>query len=110
MFKKIILLFLLLSSIFTFSQEKIAAFKNYLKTSGSDLKDVIPIVNQENGDISLFLMDAKNVYGYLLKSAFEISKQMTSEDKSRKYKIIIGSSVSGNNYRIFLTTKKHDEF
>jgi hypothetical protein len=110
-FKKIILLFLLLSSIFAFSQEEIITFKNDLKTSYSYLKGVVPIVNNKNDDISLFLVDSKKIYGYLLDKNFNIINKLISEDKSRKYKITLGSRISSkNNYYLYVANKKLDKF
>lgn len=111
MLKKIAISLGLLLTLNTYSQEELITFKNTLKTSTSFLKDVLPIVNQKNDDISLFLVDAKYIYGYLLNDKFEITSQLKSEDRSRMFKTIIGHSIKNNNeYRIFLTNKRHDKF
>lgn len=93
------------------SQETVLTFNNSLKTSSSDVKDVIPIVNKETGEIAFFVADAKNVYGYKIDASFKVKERITSEEKSRKYKILIGSSASNNDsYRVFLTNKSQNKF
>jgi len=111
MYKKLHLLFILFLSISSIAQNETITFENSLKTSGSFIKDAFQIVNQKNGNLSVFLIDAKKIYGYLFDDNFEISKKISSEDRSRKYKVLIGSSVSSNNdYRVYLTNNKHDKF
>lgn len=95
----------------TYGQETILSFDNDLKTSSSNIKDVIPVVNSETGEIAFFIADAKNVYGYKINSDFRVVEKLSTEEKSRKYKVLIGSSASNNDiYRVFLTTKKQDKF
>jgi hypothetical protein len=111
MIQRILIVFLVCLAQNILSQEVISAFNNVLKTSSSDIKDVVPIVNEETGDIAFFVADAKNVYGYKLDSSFKVTKKMSSEEKSRRYKIIIGSSVYGSDsYRVFLTNKAKNKF
>ncbi|WP_339659352.1 hypothetical protein [uncultured Polaribacter sp.] len=98
-------------SITTFSQETVLSFKNDLKTSSSDIKDVIPVVNSETDEIAFFVADAKNVYGYKIDANFKVLEKITSEEKRRKYKVLIGSSASKNDsYRVFLTNKNQTDF
>ena len=111
MIKRIILITIFTSTSIVFSQEKILSFTNDLKTSSSNLKDVIPIVNEKTGEIAFFVADAKNVYGYKIGSDFKVKEKITSEEKRREYKIIIGSSVNDDgSYRIFLTNKNQNKF
>ena len=111
MIKRTFLCLGLFLGLTSYSQEELTVFETTLKTSSSSLKDVIPIVNEKNGDISLFLMDATNVYGYLLNSNFEVVESLNSDNKSRKYKVLIGKSISStNDYRIYLTNNKENKF
>ena len=52
MIKNFLSLLILSYSLATFSQERILSFKNDLKTSSSDIKDVIPVVNTETDEIA----------------------------------------------------------
>lgn len=111
MIRKIVcVLFLGIVSL-TFAQEKIAEFKNTLKTSTSNVKTVFPIVDQETGETAIFLSDAKNVYGYKLNHSFKLIEKLKSEEKRRKYKVLIGSSISDNgDYNVYLTNKNHTKY
>ena len=111
MIKNFLSLLILSYSLATFSQERILSFKNDLKTSSSDIKDVIPVVNTETDEIAFFVADAKNVYGYKVDANFKVIAKITSEEKSRKYKVLIGSSASKNDsYRVFLSDKNQNNF
>ena len=111
MMKNIFALILITTSFNFYSQEKIIIFKNDLKTSSSSIKDVIPVVNKETGEIAFFVADAKNIYGYKINANFKVTEKISSQTKSRKYKVLIGSSASkDNSYRVFLTNKKQNKF
>lgn len=60
---KLITFIALISIRPAFSQEEIVTFKNLINLSQTKIENVLPIVNQKNGDISFFFVDAKNVYG-----------------------------------------------
>lgn len=110
--KSIFLFTILLITQSIISQEELLDFKNSLNPkSRSEIKSVIPIVNDKSNDISLFLVHAKNIYGYLINDKFEVINKISSEDRSRKYKVILGNSISdSNDYRIYLTNKNHTKF
>lgn len=111
MLKKIVVGLGVLFTLNSYSQKELIVIDNKLKESASTIKDVIPIVNEKTGDISIFLMDAKKVYGYLLNNEFNLVKSLTSDDKNRKYKQLIGKSISDtNDYRIYLTNKSRTKF
>ena len=67
-------------------------------------------INDKTGEIAYFVADAKNVYGYKINGDFKVTEKITSIEKNRKYKVLIGSSISNNSYRVFLTNKAHDSF
>ncbi|MFG6685452.1 hypothetical protein ACGK9U_02630 [Mariniflexile sp. HNIBRBA6329] len=94
-----------------FAQEKLVTFKNDLDDSKYSIKEVIPVVNQNNDNISLFFMNTKRVYGYLLNDNFQVIKKLSSEDRRRKYNTIIGYSVTDSlNYNLYLTNNKSNKF
>jgi len=111
MYKKLLVVFAVLVSTVSFSQEELKTFKNYLKTSFANIRGIVPIINEKNDDISFFFIDSKNIYGYLLNDNFKIKNQLISDKKSRKFKKLIGYSISENDkYRIYLTDKKNEAF
>ena len=94
-----------------FAQEKLVEFKNDLDDSKYSIKEVIPVVNQKNDHISLFFMNTKQVYGYLLNDDFNVIKKLSSEDRRRKYNTIIGYSVKDSlNYNLYLTNNNNNKF
>lgn len=101
---------LFLTSTNTFSQHRLTRFTNTLKENSTDIKDVIPIVNKENGNTVMFIADAKKVYGYKLNSEFQLIDKLASETKKRKYKVFIGGDIHGQDYRIFLSNTSKNQF
>lgn len=105
--------FLAIVSVFNFSyaQEVFHKFENNLKTSGKVLKQSFPVVNKKNNDFALFLLDAKEAYAYLFDKELQNIGKLSTEALPRKYKVLIGSSISKeNDYRIFLTNNKETLF
>ncbi len=94
-----------------YGQEELITFEHTLKDEIHSVKEVYPIVNSENGDVSLFLIDAKNVSGYLLDNSFKIINELKSEDRRKKYKTILGYNIGANdNYNLFFTNKNKNKF
>lgn len=92
-------------------QETFGQFQNSLKTSASNIKDVFPIVDEETGNIAVFIADAKNVYAYKLNEKIEVLQQLSSEEKLRKYKFLMGSSINTNgDYLIYLSNNSDRKF
>ncbi len=111
MIKKVTILIAIFSCSITLSQDRIGSFENNLKTSQTFLRGSVPIVNNRNGDISMFLFDSQKVYGYLLNNKFEKIAELNSENRRRKYKALIGSSISKDNtYRLFMSNEKYTKF
>lgn len=109
--KQILSIIFLFTIAISFAQEHIAEFKNSLKTTVSDIKDVISIVNEKTGELAYFIADAKNVYAYKLNNKFEVIDKLSSEEKRRKYKILIGYSITNEgSYIAYLTNKSKNKF
>lgn len=112
MLKKIAVYLLLFCAVNSYAQQELIVLDDYFfDTEYSTLKDAFPIVNKNNNDVSLFLLSAKHVYGFLLDETFKVKKEIKSENRDRQFKVIIGYSVSDNDeYRVFLTNNQKDEF
>ena len=111
MFKKLLSLCLLLICLFTTAQENLIVFENDLKQTSQQIKGVFPIVDQLTDDIGFFVIDAKNIYGYLINADFEVTHKLSAGEKPRLFKTLIGSSIDDNkSYRVFLTNKKRTKF
>ena len=93
--KKITRLTFLLTSLISFSQERIGSFKNDLKESSFFVKEIIPIVNSKNNDLAVFIADAKNIYGYKLNQQFEVTEKITSSPSQEAPELLItGSGIA----------------
>ena len=93
------------------AQEELVTIKNSSKTSSSTVKDVVPMVNELNQELSLFFMDSKKIYGYLMNADFEVYKKLTTDNHVKKHELLIGNSISENNdYRMYLSNDKYSKF
>lgn len=114
MIKQITISILFLCTLISNAQEELAHFKVGMKKSNSFIKDALPIHDESNDMVSLFIMDSKNVYAYLFTPDFKISDSLQLEKKSRKYESIIGSGISGTNdqkeYNLYVTNNFEDQF
>lgn len=111
MLKKLLPILFIGLSLSATSQYRLTEFENSLKTSSSDIKDVIPVVDEIKDEIGLFIADAKNIYAYKLDKDFNVIEKLASPSKKRKYKVLLGSSISENgDYRIFASNKDQNQF
>ena len=92
------------------AQTRIGWLQNDLKTSPSFINDVIPFVNSDTGELIIFIAAPKKVYTYKLDKDFKPVNKITSENKKRKYKTLIGGSVKGTVYSLFLSNKNQKKF
>lgn len=111
MLRNVLFLLTLCIALTATSQKEMVSFKNTLKTSKAEIRDVIPVVNQKTGGIAIFLADVKNVYGYKLDKNFSVQGKLSSTERRRKYRLLIGSnSDSNNNYIVYLSDNKQLKF
>ncbi|WP_298502879.1 hypothetical protein [uncultured Maribacter sp.] len=102
-------LFLMTSNIH--AQKRVAYLSDFLKSKNGYVDKTVSIIHPEKNDLSLFLIDGKRVYGYLMDENLKIKDSLDIEDKARKYKEIIGKSVFFNkDYTLFLTNKLRNKF
>ena len=107
---KYALLFFLLSSFSSFSQEEVVSISNDLKTSLSEINRTFASVNESNGDFSVYLEDADSVYGYLFNSKYESISQLKTEDLRNKYKMFLGSTVDNLVHSTYFSNEKNTKF
>jgi hypothetical protein len=111
MIRNFIVLIVLFFSTISYSQDRLGGFSNSLKTSDTFIRGAVPIVNSQNGDISFFLFDSTRIYGYLFNDNFEKIDEIKSDNRRRKYKSLIGSSISNDNvYKLFMSNENHTKF
>lgn len=105
----IVILIINLSNLF--GQQRIGSFKNDLKENVSSERETISIVNSKNNDVAIFITDAKNVYGYKLDKKLEVVSKLISEEKRRKYNILLGYAITDtNSYKLVLANKYKRKF
>jgi hypothetical protein len=82
-----------------------------LKKNATSIKDVYPVVDEETGEIAVFISDAKSIYGYRFNESFQKIDELVVEEKQRKFKRFLGYRISeAGDYRLFLTNAKADKF
>jgi len=110
---KKIVSFLVVVFIFYISnaQDTFLEIQNTLKTSNNPIKQSFSVINKLNNDFAFFLLDAKETYAYLYNEKLENISKLSTKSLPRKFKVLIGSSISNDNhYRLFLTNTKKTLF
>ncbi|MGS2762592.1 hypothetical protein [Sinomicrobium sp. M5D2P9] len=75
------------------------------------LEEAFQIVDEDEGNIALFLKDKRNIYGFLLDSSFVREEFMMGGNLPSKYKRIIGNSVQGGkDYYLYLANNAKRKF
>jgi len=111
MLKKLLFALIFSLALNTYAQEEIITFKNDLKTSSSDIKEVIPIVNKKNNDLSIFFLDSKKIYGYLFDNNFKNTQQLALDFKGKQFEKLIGNSITDtNDYSMYFSNEKYSKF
>jgi hypothetical protein len=101
--KKCILLLFLSVTNFLISQDKIESFILDLKQTNSEIRDVFPVVNKENGNFVLFVSDTKNVYAYKFDKSFKVVGKIVSEKKKKRFSNFLGYSISNTGeYALYM--------
>ncbi len=108
--KKQLLIIALLSFSISSAQTKVGGFINTLKTSSGKLKNVTPIVNEENGDFAMVLTDAKRAYAYLFNKEYKKIGEINLEDKARKYRRVLGKGIIDGNFMVYLSNNIETKF
>ncbi|NOU61922.1 hypothetical protein [Marinifilum caeruleilacunae] len=101
---------LVLTSVTSFAQEILNEQEIKLRTYLSDKREVYPIVNQESGDIVLFLMDNDTINVQVYNQAFDFIKSYRCKRPNGKYKHLLGHTIENDNYNLFFTNKRNKEF
>lgn len=104
--KKCLILFFLGLANLLISQNKIESFILDLKQNNSEIKDVYPVINEENGNFVLFVSDVKNVYAYKFDDNFKVVGKIISEKKKKKFSEFLGYSITDKGeYTLYMQNK-----
>ena len=97
-------------SLTIFAQKEVIRIENDLKTSKDEISQSFSIVNESNNNLAIFLKDEQNTYGYLFNESLQQINSLKSENLSKKYKDFLGTSISDDNYNLFISNNKHKKF
>lgn len=95
------LLLLLFFSLTSFSQN----FKTGLKVDG--LKDAYQISDASKNRLLLFVKDSLDMKAFQMDEQLQLISNLATTSPERKLKEIIGHSINGNSYTIFLAARKY---
>ncbi|WP_452222757.1 hypothetical protein [Lacinutrix chionoecetis] len=93
--------------IFVFFTTTIAAQRNWivietgLQDEYVNLKDALPIVDAETGNVAFFLKERKQLTAYLYNQNQELISKLVVEDILKNSRDIIGHSIKGDNYLLY---------
>lgn len=93
------------------SQESFLEQKLDLKKTGYIINEVLPIVNEVNGDFALFFRETKSIYAYLFNQNKKNISEIYTKEIPKKYRVIIGYSIAQNgDYSIYSSNEKRNKF
>jgi len=93
-----------------FSQDILIEKDVALKSVFKDKRESFPIVNNDKDEILLFLLDNAEIKGFKFNMDYELKDDFTTEKPISKFKILLGHSVDNENYNLFFTNEKKNEF
>jgi len=101
---------LIVLSIRIFSQDILLEKDITLKSVFKDKRESLPIVNNDKQEILLFLLDNAEIKGLRFNMNYELTDDFTTEKPINKYKVLLGHSANNEEYHLFFTNKKKNEF
>jgi len=103
---KILIVYLLLNTLSSFSQEIVSSVPVQLKKN----RDIFQVVNNEKKDVTLFISDKIKVKAVHLDESMKIVDSISSErPDTKKYDMMIGYNINGNNPRLFWASNDYEE-
>ncbi|MCC9017644.1 hypothetical protein [Flavobacterium lipolyticum] len=105
MLKKILLTFLLLNNLPSFSQDIAKEFDLKLE----EKRDFFQVVNEDKKEVILFLNDKEKANAIRFDEKFNIIDSLTIARPEKKYESIIGYSQKDNNCFVFWASKDRKE-
>jgi len=104
-----LLLILFLFQISLFSQKAVMTFKNE-DVSRKTNKDAVILSNSLTHDLTILLVERKDVHAYLFNSDFELQSQFQTELIKSKYDEPLGFKLSNNKQHILFSNSKRKQF
>ncbi len=107
--KNILLVIILLFQISSFSQKTTMSFKNE-EVSRKTNKDAVTLSNTVTNDLTVLLVERKDVYAYLFNSDFELQSQFQTELIKSKYDEPLGFKLTNSKQHILFSNSKRKQF
>lgn len=102
MFSKLFpLLFLFLISTTVSAQRNWIVIETGLQGEYSNLKDALPIIDKESGNIAFFLREKKQITAYLYNQNQELISKVVIDDIPKKSRSIVGQSIEKDSYTLY---------
>ncbi|WP_223034584.1 hypothetical protein [Hanstruepera marina] len=74
------------------------------------IKEVIPIVNEEENNLALFFKTKKGLEAYLYNDKQELVNHISIDKLPSKSDVVIGNAYHGMNYQIFFSNNSESQF
>lgn len=109
MLKSILFTALFLGAFSLFSQKAVMSFKNE-DVSRSTNKEAITLSNTVTNDLTILMVERKDVYAYLFNSDFELQSQFQTEVVKSKYDEALGFKLTESKQHILFSNNKKTKF
>ncbi|UPS92792.1 hypothetical protein [Bizionia sp. M204] len=104
-----VFMLLFLSAFSMFSQKAVLSFKNE-DVSRKTSKDAFTLSNTVTNDLTILMVERKDVYAYLFNSDFELQSQFQTELIKSKYDQALGFKLTDSQQHILFSNEKKTQF
>ena len=94
----------------TNAQEILSELNTNLDEGISNKRDTYQILNQETGELTLFLIDNYTVNIHKYDKNYQLKNSYECPRPKNKYRHIIGHTIMNNQYNLIYTTRRKKEF
>ncbi len=108
--KHIALILFLLVSLTSTAQSNWIIIETDLAGEYVNLKDALPIVDEQTGNTAFFLREKKQMIAYLYDDNQKLISKVVVDDLPKKNKSIVGHSIKNGNYVLFFKNNAGSKF
>ncbi len=109
--RKYILLIILIISIHNiFGQELLFKKEVKLRSINVDQRESLPVINNDNNEITLFLLDEWFINVLLLNSDYNLNSEYSTSRPEWKYQNLLGYSYNSEGYHLFFANEMKIDF
>jgi len=93
------------------SQKELVTISQFLHHKRGYIDEVIPVQNNTTNELSVFFTEGKRTHAYLFDEYFNKIDSLSTEDKRRKYKQVIGNGTNEQGeYIIYFSNQSKTKF